>query len=195
MTSNILLFASREICGGERSAIQHINIGLFSILVLIVRFLIVDLEVSELVAVLGAGDHTQPVPQVVLLQILLGEVLQVSLGEGDVGGEGQLGLLSLHGELLAKVAGLAGNLDAIQEVFLEISAVHDSVLNWVSAVNEELDLVLLPELLHTFTLSLQLLLARLLGRGLLRCWCHCYKWGLYSETRISCRSESSNISL
>merc|ERR1719412_3008924 len=194
MTSNILLFASREICGGERSAIQHNNIGLFSILVLIVRLLIVDLEVSELVAVLGAGHHTEPVPQVVLLQILLGEVLQVSLGEGDVRSEGQLGLLSLHGELLAKVAGLAGNLDALLEIFLEISAVHDSILHWVSAVNKELDLVLLPELLHTFTLPLQLLLPGLLGGGLLCCWCHYYEWGLYSETRISCRSESSNIS-
>merc|ERR1719219_2103264 len=166
-------------------------ISLFSILVLVIRLLIVDLEVSQLVAVLGAGDHTEPVPRVVLLQILLGEVLQVSLGEGDVGGEGQLGLLSLHGKLLAKVAGLAGNLDAILEIFLEISAVHDSILDWVSTVNEELDLVLLPELLHTFTLPLQLLLPGLLGGGLLCCWCHYYKWGLYSETRISCRSESS----
>merc|ERR550525_2233284 len=191
MTSNIGLFASREIL---RGGIQHNNIGLFVGLVLVVRLLIVDLEVSELVAVLGASHHTQPVPQVVLLQILLGEVLEVSLGERDVGGEGQLGLLPLHGELLAKVAGLAGNLDTLLEVFLEISAVHDSILDGVSAVNEELDLVLLPELLHPFTLPLQLLLAGLLGGGLLCCWCH-YKWGLYSETRISCRSESSNISL
>merc|ERR1719510_1966327 len=191
MTSNSLQMQAERLL---RGGIQHNNIGLFSILVLIVRLLIVVLEVSELVAVLGASHHTQPVPQVVLLQILLREVLQVSLGEGDVRGEGQLGLLSLHGELLTKVAGLAGNLDALLEVFLEISAVHDSILHWVSAVNEELDLVLLPELLHTFTLPLQLLLPGLLGGGLLCCWCHYYKWGLYSETRISCRSESSNIS-
>merc|ERR1719510_311258 len=174
MTSNSLQMQAERLL---RGGIQHNNIGLFSILVLIVRLLIVDLEVSELVAVLGASHHAQPVPQVVLLQILLREVLEVSLGERDVGGEGQLGLLSLHGELLAKVAGLAGNLDALLEVFLEISAVHDSILDWVSAVNEELDLVLLAELL---------------GWGLLySCWCHYYKWGLYSETRISCRSESS----
>merc|ERR1739842_64729 len=140
MTSNIELFASKQRDGGG-GGIQHNNIGLFVSLVLIVRLLIVDLEVSQLVAVLGAGDHTEPVPQ-------------VSLGEGDVGGEGQLGLLSLHGELLAKVAGLPGNLDALLEVFLEISAVHDSILDRVSAVDEELDLVLLPELLHTFTLPL-----------------------------------------
>merc|ERR1719492_49447 len=165
MASNSLQMQAERLLRGR---IQHNNIGLFVSLVLVVGLLIVDLEVSELVAVLGASHHTQPVPQV--------------------------GLLSLHGELLAKVAGLAGNLDALLEVFLEISAVHDSILDWVSAVNEELDLVLLAELLHTFTLPLELLLAGLLGRGLLCCWCH-YKWGLYSETRISCRSESSNISL
>merc|ERR1719431_1647852 len=94
------------------------TIGLFSVLVLIVRLLIVDLEVSQLVAVLGAGNHTQPVPQVVLLQILLSEVLQVSLGEGDVRGEGQLGLLSLHVELLAEVGGLASNIDALLKILL-----------------------------------------------------------------------------
>jgi len=48
--------------------------GLFVVLLLIVRFLVVDLEVTELVGVLGGGDHTQPVPQVVLLQVLLGPI-------------------------------------------------------------------------------------------------------------------------
>ena len=51
--------------------------GLFVVLLLVVRFLVVDLEVTELVGVLGGGDHTQPVPQVVLLQVLLGQVLEI----------------------------------------------------------------------------------------------------------------------
>ena len=51
--------------------------GLFVVLLLIVRFLVVDLEVTELVGVLGGGDHTQPVPQVVLLQVLLGQILKI----------------------------------------------------------------------------------------------------------------------
>lgn len=57
----------------EVGAIQ----GLFVVLLLVVRFLVVDLEVTELVGVLGGGDHTQPVPQVVFLQVLLGQVLQI----------------------------------------------------------------------------------------------------------------------
>ena len=69
------------------------------------------------------------------------------------------------------------------EVLLEVSTVHDAILNWVGAVDEQLDLVLLAELLDSFTLPLELLLAGLLGRCLLCCGSH-YKWGLYSETRI-----------
>ena len=180
---NLFQHDSIQAWGQGRARDFNTIVSLLSVLVLIVRLLIVDLEVSELVAVLGAGHHTKPVPQVVLLQILLGEVLQVSLGEGDVGGEGQLGLLSLHAELLAKVGSLASNLDALLKILLEISAVHDAILHGVGAVNEQLDLILLAELLDSFTLPLELLLAGLLGRCLLCCGSH-YKWGLYSETRI-----------
>merc|ERR1712157_609689 len=65
--------------------------------------LIVDLEVSELVAVLGGSNHAEPVPQVVLLQVLLGQVLEVPLGEGSGGGEAELVLLPHEGHLLAKL--------------------------------------------------------------------------------------------
>ena len=94
----------------NRNVITIDIISLLGILILIVRFLVVNLEVSELVAVLGVGNHTQPVSQVVLLQVLLGEVLQVSLGEGDVRGEADLGLNPLHHQILAEVVGLATNL-------------------------------------------------------------------------------------
>ena len=49
---------------------------------------VVDLEVSQLVAVLGVGNHTQPVPQVVFLQVLLGQILKVTFAEWD--GRGRL---------------------------------------------------------------------------------------------------------
>ena len=83
---------------------------LFVVLILILGLLVVDLEVSQLIGVLGRCHHPQPVPEVVLLEVLLGEILQVSLGEGDVGGEADLGLDSLHHQLLSKVVGLATNL-------------------------------------------------------------------------------------
>ena len=148
------------------------ELDLLVVLVLIVGLLVVDLEVSELIAVLGVGHNTEPVPEVVLLQVLLGEVLEISLGEGDIGGEGNLGLLPLHGELLAEVAGLSSDLDALLEILLKVSTVHDAILNGVGAVNEELNLVLLAKLLQTLALTLELLLAGLLGCGFLLCSNH-----------------------
>merc|ERR1719206_662589 len=45
------------------------------------------------------------------------------------------------------------------EILLEVSAVHDTILNGVGTVNEELDLVLLAKLLHSLPFSLELLLS------------------------------------
>merc|ERR1719175_354599 len=147
-----------------------------SLYLLVILFLlivvVVDLEVSQLVAVLGVGNHTQPVPQVVLLQVLFGEVLKVALGEGGGGGDGNLVLLPDEGDLLAEVIGFATNLDPLAQVLLEVLAVHDAVLHRVGAVDGELEgqLVLLAA-----SLALQLLLAwALLGAGcLLLSWSHC----------------------
>lgn len=44
---------------------------------LFLLFILIDLEVAQLVALLGVGHDPQPVPEVVLLQILLGKILQV----------------------------------------------------------------------------------------------------------------------
>merc|ERR1719384_94458 len=118
--------------------------------------LIVDLEVSELVAVLGGSNNAEPIPQVVLLQVLLGQVLQVPLGEGGGGSQADLVLLPDQGDLLAEVVGLASDLDPLVQVLLEVLAVHDAVLDGVGAVDGELESQLV---LLTATLSLQLLLA------------------------------------
>merc|ERR1719385_223472 len=87
-------------------------LGLLVVLFLLI-VVVVDLEVSQLVAVLGVGNHTQPVPQVVFLQVLLGEVLKVALGEGGGGGDGNLVLLPDKSDLLAEVVGFATNLDPL----------------------------------------------------------------------------------
>lgn len=44
---------------------------------LLLLFVLVDLEVAQLVALLGVSHHPQPVPEVVLLQILLGKIFQI----------------------------------------------------------------------------------------------------------------------
>ena len=43
-----------------------------------------DLEVSKGIDVLGDGDDSQEFFKVLLLEVLLGQVLEVSLGEGDL---------------------------------------------------------------------------------------------------------------
>merc|ERR1719264_2160533 len=134
--------------------------ALFVVLILLV-VLVVDLEVAELVGVLGGGDDAQPVPQVVLFEVLLGEVLEVPLGEGNRGGEHDLVLLLGEGDVLAKVLRLAGHLDALLEVRLKVAAVHDAVLDGVRAVDGEAELALLGDL--DAALALQLLA----GGGLL----------------------------
>ena len=76
------------------------------LLIIITRLDVVE---AELVNVLGRGDDARermrtelyvlggmhipnPVTQGVLLEELFGEVLQVPLGQGDVGGDGDLGV-------------------------------------------------------------------------------------------------------
>lgn len=50
-------------------------------LILVVR----DVEELDLVTLLGGGDDTEPVTELLLAEVLLGQVLEVTLGEGDVG--------------------------------------------------------------------------------------------------------------
>ena len=75
---------------------------------------IVDLEVAELIRVLGGGNNAQPVSQVVLLQVLLGEILQVTLAEGHSRGKDNLVLVTTQGHVFTKVSGLASNLKVVK---------------------------------------------------------------------------------
>lgn len=47
------------------------------ILVVVLLLVLVDLEVAQLVALLAVGHDAQPVSEVVLLQILFGEIFQI----------------------------------------------------------------------------------------------------------------------
>lgn len=53
---------------------------IFGLIFLLLLLILVDLEVAQLIALLGVGYDPQPVPEVVLLQVLLGEILQVPGG-------------------------------------------------------------------------------------------------------------------
>ena len=61
----------------------------------------------------------QEITKLLLLKELLGQVLKVSLGEGKLGGNVKLGLVSGDGHLGTEVSGLAIDLNTIMEELLE----------------------------------------------------------------------------
>ena len=79
---------------------------------------IVDLEVPEFVGIMSCSHNSKPISQVVLLEVLLRQVLEVSLAKLDVRIDDQLRLGSLDRNVAAQVSCLAFNLDLIQKVLL-----------------------------------------------------------------------------
>lgn len=76
----------------------------------VVLFIIVvraDSEVAQLIRILFIGNHTDPISQTVLLQILFRQVFQVALGEVDIRVDEYFHLLLLECNVVAQVVGLA----------------------------------------------------------------------------------------
>lgn len=116
----------------------------------IIFLLLGNVEVAELVSKLvGAlGDDADEITQVVFLQVLLGEVLNVLLGEGELGRDNNLGGVVFVGgnlNLGAEVTGLAFDLDALGQELGETRAVDDVVLGGLGQVHVELDDLLLTK--------------------------------------------------
>lgn len=133
-----------------------------------------DLEILELVCGGAGGHNMQEITKLLLLKELLSQVLKVSLGEGKLGSDVKLGLLSGDGHLGAKVAcekiqydmrtrhtyrvvgfdckltGLAVDLNAIMQELFEGDRVQDLILHRLPAVNGELSDILLRCLLVSF---------------------------------------------
>ena len=106
-------------------------------------------EVSELVSVLVGGNNAEVIAELLLLEVTLGEVLELTLGEAKVGGggNGELGLLAGDDNVVGgEGTGLAVDLDAIVKVLLEGGNVEDLILNGSRAVKDELDGLLLAGL-------------------------------------------------
>merc|ERR1712062_786414 len=124
------------------------------VFVFLLFLIVVDLEVAELIRVLCGSNYAQPISQVVLLQVLLGKILQITLAKRHSRGK--------------------DNLVPFIEVGFEVSAVHDTIFNGVTAVNGELEGGLLSFAVANGGISLAfqgllswLLLACLVGGSLL----------------------------
>lgn len=118
---------------------------LFLILILV---LVGDVEVTELIGTLVRGNDTEPVTELVLLEELLGKVLEVTLGELLVGGDGDLGVITTDdGDLVGQTTSAALDLDAIVEELLESRGIENLVTGGAGAVDDELVRDLLANLL------------------------------------------------
>ena len=84
-----------------------------------------------------------------LLEVTLGKVLQLTLGKLNISGDGDGELGGVTGDnnvVLGEVSGLSLDLDALLEVLLEGGNVQNLILNGCTAVDDELDSSLLSSL-------------------------------------------------
>ena len=82
------------------------------VLVFLLFLVVVDLEVAELIRVLGSSYNTQPISEVVLLQVLLCQILQVTLAEWHSGSEDNLVLVAAESDVFTEVTGLSSDLQS-----------------------------------------------------------------------------------
>merc|ERR1712060_510276 len=99
---------------------------------------VVDLEVTELVGALVSGDNAEILTHLLLLQVLLGQVLEVALGEVDLGLNDDVVHVLGDSDSVSEVAKLSLNLDALSEEIAEISEDDDVILDGELAVDSEL---------------------------------------------------------
>lgn len=94
----------------------------------------------EGVGVLVGRDHTEPLAHLVLLEELLGQVLEVPLGEGDARGNRKLSR-SLAGDLdiVSELSNLSLDLDLVDKELLVRGGVEDLVVGGAGEVNHKPD--------------------------------------------------------
>ena len=102
-----------------------------------ISLVVVDGEELEFVDVLVGGDDSQVLTELLFLEVLLGQILEVSLGEGNLALNDSGVFVLANGDNLAKVGLLTLNLDVVDEPLDEVSENENVVLNGVSALDDE----------------------------------------------------------
>lgn len=90
------------------------------------------------VLVLLDSNESNPVSDLVLLQVSLGQVLQVLTGELGVGNNNDLGTFSRDRDFVTQVTDNTFDLDVFNQVLNVTFLVENTVFNWSGNVNDEL---------------------------------------------------------
>jgi len=113
--------------------------GATRLFLILLSLVVDDVVEAELVDTLGGGDDAEPVTELLLLEVLLGEVLQVAAGEGDVSNNLDLAIAGLGDDnVLTEVTDTALDLDAVVEELLEGGDIEDLVASGLRSVDNEL---------------------------------------------------------
>lgn len=99
--------------------------------------LLLDVEVLDLVGGLVDGNDVQELTKAVSFEVFLGEVLQVSLGKGNIGLDGDFLVVAVDSHLLSKLAGFSVDFDSVFEELCEVGGVEDLVLDRLGTVDHE----------------------------------------------------------
>lgn len=99
--------------------------------------LLLDVEVFDLIGRLVDSDYVQKLTKTVSFEILLGEVLQVSLGKSNIGLNSYLLVVTVYLHLLSQLAGFAVNFYPVFQELCEVGGVEDLILDGLGAVNHE----------------------------------------------------------
>ena len=99
--------------------------------------LLLDVEVLDLVGGLVDSDDVQELTETVSFEILLGEVLEVSFGKGDISLNGDFLVVAVDSDLVSQFAGFSVDFDSVSEELCEVGSVEDLILDGLGAVNDE----------------------------------------------------------
>ena len=103
-------------------------------------------KVTKLVRVLGCSNYTKVITQLLLLQVSLREVLDLSLGESYSirSSDGELSAVTRDGDSCSSnCSSLSINLEAVLEVLLERSNIQNFIVHGGGTVDDELNGALL----------------------------------------------------
>lgn len=99
-----------------------------------------DREVSHFIRILAGGNNSKVITQLLLLQVSLGQVLELTFGESKISwaGNSQLCAISCDDNIVGcKSSSLSVNLDLFLKVCLKESNIQDLIVDWLCAVNDE----------------------------------------------------------